>query len=111
MAFDRSSLKLPGIASFLASFLAIASAGCGSSVQRFPRGRPPIWVDNDMRPFRTECRPDPEEPGHQICTPETYVSPFAWDAVDNTLFLPTSRALSVPGSREAINVNSMDEVP
>ncbi len=79
-------------------------------VVRFPEGRPTVWHDNDKAPFYTECKPDPEEPGHQLCVPETYVSPFAWDAVDNTVFLPVSRALSVPEPREAENSNDLDEV-
>ena len=85
--------------------------GCSSErVVRFPEGRPTVWQDNDTTPFYTECTPDPEEPGHQLCVPETYVSPFAWDAVDNTIFLPVSRALSVPEPREAENSNDLDEV-
>jgi hypothetical protein len=84
---------------------------CGSPPPRFPQGRAVMWKDDDTRPFVTPCKPDPEEPGHQLCAPEPYVSPFAWDAADNTVFLPLSRALSVPPSLEAVNVNALDEVP
>ena len=78
-----------------ASLLSLTASACGApAVVRFPEGRPVVWRDNDDQPFYTECSPDPEEPGHQLCVPETYVSPFAWDAVDNSLFLPLSRALS-----------------
>lgn len=92
--------------------LALLSTACGApSVVRFPEGRAVVWRDDDDRPFYTPCAPDPEEPGHGLCAPSTYVSPFAWDAVDNSLFLPLSRALSVPAPREAANANAFDEVP
>ena len=96
---------------FAWSTLIAVLAGCSEAPPRFPRGRPVVWRDDDTRPFRTPCKPDPEEPGHQLCAPETYVSPFAWDAVDNTIFLPLSRALSVKPFRESVNVNALDEVP
>jgi hypothetical protein len=92
--------------------LAVSASACGApAVVRFPEGRPVVWRDDDTKPFHTPCKPDPEEPGHELCVPETYVSPFAWDAVDNSLFYPVSRALAVEAPREAENVNSMDEVP
>jgi hypothetical protein len=85
---------------------------CASNaLRRFPEGRAVIWQDDDLRPIVTPCRPDPEEPGHRLCAPEPYVSPFAWDAADNSIFLPLSRALAVRPSREAVNVNALDEVP
>jgi hypothetical protein len=103
MRFERSLLSLALMAS---------TAGCaGAPEPRFPRGRPVIWRDDDARPFMTPCKADPEEPGHRLCAPETYVSPFAWDAVDNTVFLPLSRALSVKAFHESVNVNAWDEVP
>jgi hypothetical protein len=80
-------------------------------LRRFPQGRAALWKDDDTRPIATPCRPDPEELGHLLCAPETYVSPFAWDALDNSMFLPLSRALAVSPSREAVNVNALDEVP
>jgi hypothetical protein len=43
--------------------------------------------------------------------PEEYVSPLAWDGVDNMLFRPLSDFFAVKPEREAINVNSLDEVP
>jgi hypothetical protein len=95
----------------LASLSLLALACSAPELVRFPEGRPVLWRDDDTRPFHTECQPDPEEAGHLLCVPETYVSPFAWDAVDNSVFLPISRALAVPPAREAINVNSLDEVP
>jgi hypothetical protein len=99
MAFERLALL---------AFL----VGCSAApLPQFPRGRPVLWKDDDTRPFMTACKPDPEEPGHELCVPEQYVSPFAWDAADNTLFLPLSRALSVKAFREAVNVNAWDEVP
>lgn len=83
---------------------------CGQTVARFPPDRPPLWVDPDRRPFVTPCKPDPEEPDQKLCAPETYVSPFAWDAVDNAIFRPVARFFAVDPSQEAVNVNSVDEV-
>ena len=44
------------------------------------------------------------------CAPADYVSPFIWDQVDNLVFAPLSRALSIQVSGEAANANSLDEV-
>lgn len=85
-------------------------AGCASELSRFPVDHPPLLTDPDRRPFRTPCKPDPEEPGHSVCVPETYVSPFAWDGADNLLFRHVSEFFAVDTSHEAINVNSLDEV-
>jgi hypothetical protein len=65
-------------------------------VRAFP-DRPPVWTDDDMRlSWRV---------------PEVYETTPIWDGADNTVFLPLSRALSVPPTREAENANSLDEVP
>jgi hypothetical protein len=118
MGFDcvvrESPLKPRRVPALSVGFacLVLLHLGCASdALRRFPEGRAVVWQDDDLRPFITQCRPDPEEPGHQLCSPEPYVSPFAWDAIDNSVFLPMSRALAVRPSREAINVNAVDEVP
>ena len=45
-------------------------AGCGSSgsLRRYPL-RDALWVDDDVRPYEVDCRPDPKKPKHPICTP------------------------------------------
>jgi hypothetical protein len=43
--------------------------------------------------------------------PEPYESSFIWDAADNTAFRPLSRFFAVDPEGEAVNVNSLDEVP
>jgi hypothetical protein len=53
--------------------------------------------DDDERPFA----PAPEE----------YVSPFAWDATNQTIFRPIARFFAVDPARPAVNVNAYDEVP
>jgi hypothetical protein len=45
------------------------------------------------------------------CAPREYVSPFVWDQVDNLWFAPLSRTLSLEVGGEAVNANSLDEVP
>jgi hypothetical protein len=45
------------------------------------------------------------------CAPEPYESPLVWDGADNLLFRPLSEAFAFDPGREAVNVNSLDEVP
>lgn len=73
----------------------------------------PVLRDRDLDPIALPCVPDPkpDDPGRVRCHPEKYVSPLAWDAVDNTIFGPLSRALWLETHGEAWNVNSLDEVP
>jgi hypothetical protein len=88
-----------------------AAASCATPRQ-FPL-REPFLVDTDLRPVSVPCRPDPtpEEPQRRTCAPREYVSPFVWDQVDNLVFARLSRALSLETTGEAVNVNSLDEVP
>jgi hypothetical protein len=67
-----------------------------SAAPRFPL-RAPLWHDPDDKPFA----PPPRE----------YVSPFAWDGADQTVFRPISRFLAVDPADRAVNVNALDEVP
>jgi len=43
--------------------------------------------------------------------PAPYESPPVWDATDNLVFEPIGSALAVEQSREAVDVNAVDEVP
>jgi hypothetical protein len=63
---------------------------------RFPL-REPLTRDDDARPFTP--------------VPEEYVSPFAWDAANQTFFRPFSRFFAVDPADRARNVNAFDEVP
>ena len=93
--------------------LALVSLGCGASEpRRFPL-RDPVWVDDDLRPVSIDCREEKGDDGktEKICRPEEYVSPFAWDTADKTLFRPVTRFFAADMGFEAKNVNSMDEVP
>ena len=95
-----------------ASALALAATGCAAPLRRFPL-RDPLWKDTHLRSVTLPCRADPSEkdPQHVSCAPKEYVSSFAWDAADNTLFRPLSRAFAVDPGGESRNVNSFDEVP
>ncbi|HEY6560356.1 MAG TPA: hypothetical protein VI072_23895 [Polyangiaceae bacterium] len=86
----------PTFASSLAIGALLCLPGCGAGTRPFP-ARDPIWVDTDQRPFR----PAPEES----------FSPLYWDATDRSLLQPLSRTFSLEQSREAENVNALDEVP
>lgn len=80
----------------LLTALVVASGGCGAGLARFPR-RPIVWDDADRQPFG----PMPEE---------RWV-PYYWDAADHLIFRPAAEAWLLELSREAINVNAVDEVP
>ncbi|HVY44766.1 MAG TPA: hypothetical protein VHB21_02760 [Minicystis sp.] len=90
---------------------AALSLGCASA-GRFPL-REPVLRDPDLTPVALPCRPDPtpEDPKHVSCAPEEYISPLAWDAADNSIFLPFAKVWAVDPGSEATNVNSLDEVP
>jgi hypothetical protein len=82
-----------------------------ASPRPFPL-REPMLVDTDLRPVSIACRRDPgsTEP-RTTCAPREYVSPFVWDHLDNLVFARLSRALSLDVAGEAVNLNSLDEVP
>jgi hypothetical protein len=90
--------------------LAIVSLGCSSA--RFPL-REPMRQDTDLREVAVSCRAQPtaKDAHHVSCAPEMYVSPLVWDGIDNMLFRPLSEAFAFEASGEAVNVNSLDEVP
>jgi hypothetical protein len=107
-AGSGSALALPFIA------LTLLCAGCGADVRRFPL-REPLVRDADLNPVSVACKPDPDppkdDPQHLLCMPEPFESSFAWDAADNTVFRPIARFFAVDPEGEAVNVNSLDEVP
>ena len=77
-------------------FLALQLTACATPARHFPL-KEPLQIDPDRRTHTEE--------------PEEYFSPFAWDAIDHTLFRPLSRTLAVERLGEATNVNALDEVP
>jgi hypothetical protein len=87
-------------------------AGCIGGERRFAL-REPVWRDTDLEPrsFPCERRPSQKEPDHVSCAPERYVSPLAWDGIDNSIFRPIAKVFAVDPPREAVNVNALDEVP
>ncbi|HVW23746.1 MAG TPA: hypothetical protein VHC69_00150 [Polyangiaceae bacterium] len=89
-----------------------AAVACGSSVREFPL-RAPMTRDTDLTSVKLPCHsePTPKDPKHVSCAPEVYVSPLAWDGIDNSIFRPLTRVFAVDPGREAPNVNSLDEVP
>ncbi len=80
----------------LALTLALALAGCGASLGRFPN-RDVVWVDRDTRPFAGP--------------PEGFYSSYSWDGADNAVFRPFAEFWLFETDREALNVNALDEVP
>jgi hypothetical protein len=92
--------------------LALALGGCAAHGRAFPL-RDPMTVDTDIKPVTVACRPapTPKDPHNISCAPAVYVSPLIWDGTDNLLFRPLSEAIGIAHHGEAVNVNSLDEVP
>ena len=93
------------------ALLTIGLLGCASA-GRFPL-REPMAQDPDLRPVSVTCRPQPnaKDPHHVSCAPKPFESPIIWDGVDNMLFRPLSEAFAFEKGSEAVNANSLDEVP
>jgi hypothetical protein len=96
---------------FIPLLLASLGAGCAGD-RAFPL-HDAMTVDTDLRPVSVACRasPTPKDPHHVSCAPDVYVSPLIWDGADNMVFRPLSEAVGVEHHGEAVNVNSLDEVP
>jgi hypothetical protein len=92
--------------------LALAFAACAATERRFPL-RAPLAEDTDLRPVNVPCRraPTSKDARHVSCAPEEYVSPLMWDGADQMVFRPLSEALAIDHHGEAVNANSLDEVP
>jgi hypothetical protein len=97
---------------FVLAVCVALAAGCAGGLRRFPL-RTPLATDTDLQPVSVRCRrePTPKDPAHVACAPAVYVSPLAWDGIDNSIFRPLSGVFAVRASSESANVNSMDEVP
>jgi hypothetical protein len=91
--------------------IVMAASACAAD-RAFPL-RDPVTADTDLRPVTLACRvsPTPKDPHHVSCAPNVYVSPLIWDGMDNMVFRPLSEAVGVERHGEAVNVNSLDEVP
>src|SRR5262249_50283261 len=109
----KISARFPAAARFPALAVAVLAAGCAAE-RPFPL-RAPLLVDTDLLPVSVSCRVEPGDGGRagqrRNGAPREYVSPFVWDQIDNLWFAPLSHALSIEVSGEAVNANSLDEVP
>jgi hypothetical protein len=87
-------------------------SACAAAERPFPL-RAPLWQDTDLQSVTVPCRrdPTPKDQNHLACSPRPYETPLIWDGVDNLVFRPLADALSFPTAHEAVNVNSLDEVP
>jgi hypothetical protein len=108
MDSENSRARSAGLVVALCALGVFACAGAGP----FPL-RAPLTMDTDLRSVSLPCRFEPtkKDPKHVSCAPELYVSPLAWDGIDDSVFRPLSRVFAVDPAREAPNVNSIDEVP
>lgn len=83
---------------------------CSDAVPRFPN-RPPMTRDPDLGLVDYPCRPDPKEEGGKVCAPPEYESFVYWDLADKSVFRPMSEFFEAEPAGEAVDVNSLDEVP
>lgn len=92
--------------------VAALSFALGCAARPFPL-QEPLWKDGDLRPVHVNCKhaPSKKDPQNVSCAPEPYVSPLAWDAMDNSIFRPLAKVFAVDPPGEAKNVNAFDEVP
>jgi hypothetical protein len=92
-------------------FVLVAS-GCAATDRAFPL-RSPMTSDTDLQPVTVACRrsPTPKDPHNVSCAPDVHFSPIIWDGADQMVFRPLSEAIGVERHGEAVNVNSLDEVP
>jgi len=69
--------------------------------------------DDDLLSRSVACRVEPtkKDAHHRVCAPRAYVSPLIWDGADNLIFRPLSRAFAIDPPGDAVDVNSLDEVP
>ena len=90
--------------------LLLVSCG-GNAIRPFP-AQAPFARDTDLNSVRVACHeaPSKKDPAHVSCAPAEYVSPLAWDGMDNSIFRPFSEVFAVKKSKEAVNANSLDEV-
>ena len=89
----------------------VAATGCSSAERPFPL-RDPLRMDTDLRSVNVPCHEEgtDDEPHHVSCAPANYVSPLAWDGIDNSIFRPLVEIFAVDPGGEAANANSFDEV-
>jgi hypothetical protein len=94
--------------------LALALSACASAPAgwRFPL-RDPVWRDTDLSPVYVTCRgaPTKKDVHHVTCAPDPDNPTFLWDGADNLLFRIAAESTGVVTSDEALDVNSLDEVP
>jgi hypothetical protein len=91
--------------------LLVVLSGCASSPRAFPL-RDALTRDTDLRSVDVPCHAEgtKADPKHVSCAPESYVSPLAWDGIDNSIFRPLVEVFALDAGGEAVNVNSLDEV-
>ena len=72
-----------------------------------------MWRDTNLAPVRARCHVEasPEDPTHVSCAPVARPATIYWDGGDNLFFRPMTEALGFVSGGEAVNVNSLDEVP
>jgi hypothetical protein len=106
--------------------LLAATCSCGAADRRFAL-REPLTTDTDLRDASVPCRAGAaakdarvrsdtfsggrSDPSHASCPPAEYVSPLVWDGTDNLFFRPLAELWAFRAPSEAVNANSLDEIP
>ena len=98
------SVALSRLVALLA--FAVGLTACSADVRRFPL-RDPIWKDADLAPISVDCQLDQDSVGKLRCAPASSGPSSLQSAASR---METSLFIAEP-AREALNVNSVDEVP
>ncbi|MEP7050534.1 MAG: hypothetical protein ABJB12_09290 [Pseudomonadota bacterium] len=95
----------------VSAFALLNVIACAAAQRPFPL-REPLRKDTDLQSVRVPCHEegDKKNPHHVSCAPEVYVSPLAWDGIDNSIFRPLTEVFALDPGDEASNANSFDEV-
>lgn len=101
---------MPVAPSRLGVFLSLAAGltACSADVRRFPL-HDPIWKDADLAPVSVACRPDRDSAGTRRCAPASSASSFQGAGSD--ALRPGAGLFAAAPGDDALNVNSVDEVP
>lgn len=92
-------------------FVLLLASGCGGT-RRYAL-KAPLAKDTDLNPIYVPCHEEEDKKEgkkKQVCMPEEYESPFAWDGANQMVFRPFARVWAIDPPGESVNVNAFDEV-
>jgi hypothetical protein len=94
------------------AWASVLVVGCAPPEPRFPL-RAPLWQDTDLSSVSARCHTEENDEGIRrvSCAPAPYDGTLYWDGAEQMVLRPLAEALGIVRGREAVDVNSVDEVP